>query len=131
MYLVHTLKSHIVHLTTKTIVTKGAESLLRPWQLPFPPARGTKTLSCPRQLLSFSVDSPAVDQVHFQVPYQVHRMCPRGASEAGLVYQVHPLKSDLVLLTRKETSARGTEPPLCPWQLLSRLPKGLRAETKR
>ena len=96
MYQVHPLKSDLVHLTTKTIATKGAELLFRPWQLPFPPARGTKTLSCPWQLPfppakgakalfcpAGSVTLKQVDQVHFQVPYQVHRMCPGSASEAG------------------------------------------------
>ena len=57
---------------------------------------------------------PAVDQVHFDAPYQVHRPCPRSPSEPHWVYQVHPLKSNLVQLTRKTPVARGTEALLRP-----------------
>ena len=93
---------------------KGAKPLLRPWQLLFPPARGTKTLSYPRQLRSFSVDSPAVDQVHFDALYQVHHPCPKTFSEPHSVYQVHPMKSDLVHLSTKTITIRGAEAPLRP-----------------
>jgi len=96
---------------------KGAEPLLRPWQTAFLPARGTKTLSYPRQLRSFSVDSPAVDQVHFDALYQVHHPCPKTFSEPHSVYQVHPMKSDLVHLTTKTITTRGAETLLRPGRL--------------
>ena len=37
-----------------------------------------------------------LDQVHFEGLYQVHRICPKGAFEAGSVDLVHPVKSDQV-----------------------------------
>ena len=90
VYQVHPLKSHLVHLTTKTITTRGAETLLRPGQL-----------------RSFSIDSPAVDLVHFEGPYQVHQPCPRTPSEPLWVDLVHPLKSHLVHLTTKTITTKG------------------------
>ena len=50
MYQVHPLKSHLVHLTTKTITTRGAETLLRPGQPVFFAARGAEAPLRPRQL---------------------------------------------------------------------------------
>ena len=112
--LVHPLKSHLVHLTTKTITTRGTETLLRPGQPVFFAARGAETPLRPGQLPSFSIDSPAVDLVHFEGPYQVHQPCPRTPSEPLWVDLVHPLKSHLVHLTTKTITTRGAETLLRP-----------------
>jgi hypothetical protein len=96
---------------------KGTAPLFCPWQSLFLPAKGTAPLFCPWQLLSISVDSPAVDQVHFDALYQVHHPCPKTFSEPHSVYQVHPMKSDLVHLSTKTITTRGAETPLRPRQL--------------
>ena len=116
VYQVHPLKSDQVHLARKHPPVRGAALLLRPWQTAFLPARGTAPPFCPWQLLSISVDSPAVDQVHFDALYQVHHPCPKTFSEPHSVYQVHPMKSDLVHLTTKTITTRGAETLLRPGQ---------------
>ena len=61
--------------------------------------------------------TPAVDQVHFEGLYQVHRPCLRSPSEPLWVYLVHPLKSHLVHLTMKATGfpcCQGRRRPVSP-----------------
>ena len=122
-------------------IAKGTKALLRPWQLLFPPARGAGALLCPWQLLFSSCqghcapflplaiavyfgDSPAVDQVHFDALYQVHHPCPKTVSEPHSVYQVHPMKSDLVHLSTKTITTRGAETLLRPGRLPLSLHQG-------
>ena len=45
-----------------------------------------------------SREESRVDQVHFEVLYQVHYPWPKSPSEPHMVYLVHPLKEDLVHL---------------------------------
>ena len=45
-----------------------------------------------------SREESRVDQVHFEVLYQVHHPCPKSPPEPHMVYLVHPLKEDLVHL---------------------------------
>ena len=105
------LKSNLVHLTRKATTfspARGDEPPLRPWQLVILATGGTET---PLAL------GTAVDQVHFEGLYQVHRHRLRTPSEPHWVYLIHPLKSDLVHLIRKATTfspAGGDEPPLRP-----------------
>ena len=81
-------------------------------------AGGTGTLLCPWQLPSFSIESPAVDQVHFDALYQVHHPCPKTLSEPHSAYQVHPLRFHLVHLTTKTITTKGAETLLRPGQLV-------------